>query len=315
MKLAIVFPGQGSQSPGMGLDLYNQFPQAKKIFDQIDEIAKRPLSQLCFNGPAEDLKRTVNTQPAILSVSIAAWACYREAGGPQPSYVAGHSLGEFSALYAASALSLESTLKLVEKRAQLMEACPPGAMSAVLGMKYDQLNDLCKKVSQESSNQTTVVVANFNTEEQIVISGSPDLVSEVGSLAKSAGAKVIPLSVGGAFHSPFMAEASREFNQQLDQYQFSDTIFPVVQNVTAKAQSGGNAIKETLQKQMTSSVLWYQTIQYMLDQNVTDFIEIGPGKALSGMIKRINKSVQTYNIEDSTSLATTLAGLKASSLR
>jgi [acyl-carrier-protein] S-malonyltransferase len=314
MKIACIFPGQGSQSVGMGADLYKQFPAAQDIFTKIDKIAGRELSKLCFAGPVEELKRTINTQPTILATSIAIWEAYVKAGGPQPAFVAGHSLGEFSALYAAGVLSLESVIKLVEKRAQLMEACPPGAMSAILGMKFEKLNELCKSVSDASSDEKKVVmVANFNTEEQLVISGDPESVVNVGTQAKAAAAKVIPLAVGGAFHSPLMSEAAKEFSDELSKYNFADAHFPVVQNVTAIAHGNGTIIQNTLQKQMTSSVLWYDTIKFMLKEGVTHFVEIGPGKALSGMVKRISKEAQTYNIEDNASLNTTIAALTKNS--
>ncbi len=284
------------------MDLYTQFPNAKKIFEQIDQIAGRSLSNLCFNGPAEELKRTINTQSAILAASLAAWECYCQAGGPQPALVAGHSLGEFSALYAAKVLPLDSVIRLVEKRGQLMEACPPGAMSAILGIKFERLKELC--------SATAAVVANFNTEEQLVISGDPQSVTEVGAQAKVEGAKVIPLPVGGAFHSPLMASAAQEFGSALSQYHFADAGFPVVQNVVALPQTNGTIIKNTLEQQMTNSVLWYTTIKFMLDQGVTHFIEIGPGKVLSGMVKRIAKTATIYNVEDSASLNATIAAIR-----
>ncbi len=309
MKIACIFPGQGSQSVGMGLDLYKQNSHAQNIFERIDAVAGRSLSKLCFEGPAEDLKRTVNTQPAILATSIVAWESYLNAGGPKPAFVAGHSLGEFTALYAANVLPLEAVTKLVENRAQLMESCPTGAMSAILGMKHDRLKEICNATTSSADNKI-VIVANFNTEEQLVISGDPESVANVGTQAKSEGAKVIPLAVGGAFHSPLMAGASDKFNEELNKYTFAEAQYPVVQNVTALPHTNGTIIKNTLQKQMTSSVLWYNTIKFMLDEGVTHFVEIGPGKALSGMIKRISKDAKAYNIEDSASLNNTIDGLK-----
>ena len=327
MKIACIFPGQGSQSVGMSADFYQQFAKSHEIFDKIDKIAGRPLSQLCFTGPAEALKRTINTQPAILAASIVAWEAYLQAGGPKPAFVAGHSLGEFSALYAAQVLPLESVVEAVEKRAQLMEACPPGAMSAILNMKYERLKEICAEIiaseqdipavgdtdlaENTASTTKVVVVANFNTEEQLVISGDPQSVMAAGAQAKSEGAKVIPLAVGGAFHSSLMNEAAKQFASELENYAFIDAAFPVVQNVTAQAEKNGTAIKKILQKQMISSVLWYDTIKFMIAQSVTHFVEIGPGKALSGMIKRIDKTVTVYNIEDSASLNNTIAALKA----
>jgi [acyl-carrier-protein] S-malonyltransferase len=311
MKIACIFPGQGSQSVGMGMDLDKQIASAHKVFESIDKITGRSLSKLCFEGPADELKRTFNTQPTILATSIAAWEAYLAADGPKPTFVAGHSLGEFSALYAAAVLPLDAAIKLVEKRAQLMEVCPPGAMSAVLNMKFEKLNEICSAVSAASNDETKVVmVANFNTEEQLVISGDPESVAEAGAQAKASGAKVIPLAVSGAFHSPLMTEAAKEFSDELGKYPFADAQFPVVQNVTAMSHSNGTVIQNTLQKQMTSSVLWYDTIKFMLDQGVTHFVEIGPGKALSGMIKRISKTANIYNIEDSVSLNSTIEALK-----
>jgi [acyl-carrier-protein] S-malonyltransferase len=194
-----------------------------------------------------------------------------------------------------------------------MEECPSGAMSAILGIKFDRLKELCLIATESSNDENKVaVVANFNTEEQLVISGDPESVSTVGAQAKAEGAKVIPLSVGGAFHSPLMEEAAKAFSHTINQYHFADASFPVVQNVVALPQTNGTIIKNTLDKQMTNSVLWYTTIKFMLDQGVTKFIEIGPGKVLSGMVKRITKTVQIYNIEDSASLDSTINALSCS---
>ena len=307
MKIAYIFPGQGFTNSRYGFGLYKQSPAAKSIFAQIDQIADRPLSKLCFEGPTEELKRTANTQPTILATSIAAWEAYKEAGGPQPILVAGHSLGEFSALYAAGVLPLEAVVKLVEKRANLMEACPAGAMAAVLGMKFEKLNEICDAISSASNDDNKIVmVANFNTEEQLVISGDPESIDNASIQAKAAGAKVIPLAVGGAFHSSLMTEAAQEFSDELSKYTFADAQFPIVQNVTAMAHTNGTVIQNTVQKQMTSSVLWYDTIKFMLSQDITHFVEIGPGKALSGMIKRISKTASVYNIEDTDSLMATI---------
>jgi len=309
-KLAILFPGQGAQAVGMGKDLFDQFDYAKKLFNEIDRLANRPLSKLCFEGPAEELKHTLNTQPTVLAASIVAWECYKHAGGPEPAYVAGHSLGEFSALYAAGSLSLPSVVRLVEKRSELMEACPPGSMSAVIGLKYADLNALCDQVTCEAKSGKAVVVANFNTPEQLVISGDPDSIAEVTTAAKSNGAKVIPLPVGGAFHSPLMNAAASQFNKLIEQVEFSAPKYPIVQNYNAAPTTDPSLLKQTLAKQMNNSVRWCETIQYMLSQRVTHFIEIGPGKALSGMVKKIDRAAQTYNIEDSVSLAQTISALQ-----
>jgi [acyl-carrier-protein] S-malonyltransferase len=303
-KLACLFPGQGSQAVGMGRDFFEKSESARALFGQIDEIAGRSLSQLCFEGPADQLKRTVNTQPTILAASLAAWTCLQEKCALVPSYVAGHSLGEFTALYAAGVLSLESVVKLVEKRAQLMEGCPAGAMSAVLGANIEHLQDLCQSITKEhGSTGDLVVVANFNTREQIVVSGSVAAVSAISLKLKEEGVKVIPLPVGGAFHSPLMQTASDTFNQLIDSFEFKDAKFPVIQNFSAQPATAGSAIKESLKKQMRNSVRWCETIEYMTSQGIDQFVEIGPGKALTGMVKRIDKSAQLFNVEDGQGLA------------
>lgn len=308
-KIACLFPGQGSQSVGMGKDLFDKNELARKTFQEIDQIAGRGLSKLCFEGPENELKRTINTQPTILAVSLAAWSCFEQAGGPKPLYVAGHSLGEFSALTAAGALSVEACVGLVDKRARLMEECPRGAMSAVIGMSAENLEQCCKQAEAETPG-TVVIVANFNTREQLVISGSPEAVAVAGGKAKAGGAKVIPLPVGGAFHSPLMSQAAEEFTVELDKWQLSDAKFPVVQNFDALPAISGMELKQKLSKQMPSAVRWCNSIEYMLSKGVDTFIEIGPGKALAGMVKKIDRSASVFNIYDSETLEKTLADLK-----
>lgn len=312
-KIACLFPGQGSQSVGMGKDLYEKQSLARQCFDEVDAIAARSLSKLCFDGPEEELKRTINTQPTILAVSIAAWRCYEAAGGPKPLYVAGHSLGEFSALVAASALPVEAAVRLVDKRSRLMEACPKGAMSAVIGMAATDLEAICQEAAAEQDSQGAphvVIVANFNTREQLVISGSPEAVAVAGAKAKEKGAKVIPLPVGGAFHSPLMADAAREFEQELNNWSLQDARFSVVQNVDARPSTTAAELKNKLSRQMPSSVRWCESIEYMLNNGVDTFIEIGPGKALSGMIKKIDRKATVHNISDTESLQQTVAALR-----
>ncbi|MBX9570022.1 MAG: ACP S-malonyltransferase [Candidatus Obscuribacterales bacterium] len=308
-KIACLFPGQGSQSVGMGKDLFEKHATAKAVFNEIDQLAGRSLSQLCFDGPEEELKRTVNTQPTILAVSLAAWRCYEQAGGPKPDFVAGHSLGEFSALQAAGALPLEACVKLVDKRARLMEECPKGAMSAVIGMSAEALEKCCADASAELPGQV-VIVANFNTREQLVISGSPEAVALAGSKAKTGGAKVIPLPVGGAFHSPLMKTAAEEFTTELSKWTLSDAVFPVVQNFDAQSTKVGSELQAKLSQQMPSAVRWCASIEFMLSQGINTFIEIGPGKALAGMVKKIDRSASAFNIFDSESLEKTISELK-----
>lgn len=309
-KLAYLFPGQGAQSTGMGKDFYEKNAAAKAVFEEIDQLAGRSLSSLCFNGPDEELKRTINTQPAILAVSLAAFRAWVEAGGPRPDFVAGHSLGEFSALAVANALPLDAVVKLVDKRARLMEECPSGAMSAVMNVAPEKLEEVCRAACEELGKDAVCIIANFNTREQLVISGTPPAVQLAGAKAKEAGGKVIPLPVGGAFHSPLMFSAAKEFEQELANWQFNSSTCPVVQNFDAKGATDANALKTKLAGQMPSAVRWYETIEYMTEQGVDTFVEIGPGKALTGMVKRINKGAALFNVFDMASMEQTLAALK-----
>lgn len=312
-KLACVFPGQGSQSVGMGLDLFNNFAEAKATYEQIDAVAGRALSDLCFEGPEAELKRTINTQPTILATSLAAWACYEKLGGPKPDFVAGHSLGEITALVVAQVLSLEDAVKLVDKRSTLMENCPKGAMTAVLGMAPDALESLCLEASTADSNggNEVVVVANFNTKDQLVISGHPDAVARAGALVKERSGKAIPLPVGGAFHSPLMSLAAKEFSQALENSSFADATCGVVQNFDAQVSKQAIELKAKLAKQMESPVRWTATVEFLVSQGVDTIVEIGPGKVLAGLVKKIDRSVKIYNVSDSESLKSTIAALQA----
>jgi [acyl-carrier-protein] S-malonyltransferase len=315
-KIACLFPGQGSQSVGMGLDLSNQFEDARVLFQKVDEVSGRSLSRLCFEGPEEELKRTLNTQPTILSASLAAWKCYQSLGGAKPDFVAGHSLGEFTALVAADVLTVDEAVRLVEKRAQLMEGCPKGAMSAVLGVAVDVLEKCCAEAHADLKTQgakdteAVVIVANFNTRDQLVISGNPQAVAKAGEKAKAAGGKVIPLPVGGAFHSPLMAAAAIEFGSEINKVQFRNATCEVVQNFDAQPSKDAGAIKEKLSRQMESAVRWCPTIEYMLSQGVDTFIEIGPGKVLVGTVKKIDRSAKMFNVSDSANLKATIDELK-----
>ncbi len=316
-KLACLFPGQGSQSVGMGLDLFNGFEEAKQTFHHIDTFAGRGLTQLCFEGPESELKRTINTQPTIMAVSLAAWSCYEKLGGPQPDFVAGHSLGELSSLVASKSLNLEDAVKLVEKRAGLMENCPPGAMAAVLRMAPEKLEEICREVSSQlkasgkSDDQSVVVMANFNTREQLVISGNPDAVAEACARVKSAGGKSISLPVGGAFHSPLMASAAKEFSSVLASCNLSSPSCQIVQNFDARGTQDTNEIRAKLGKQMENPVRWYESVEFMVAQGVDTFVEIGPGSVLAGLVKKIDKNARTFNVSDSTTLQSTVDELRA----
>ncbi len=309
-KIACLFPGQGSQSVGMGKDLYDSLDAARQAFEEIDAMAGRSLSTLCFQGPDWQLKRTVNTQPTILAVSLAAWRCFESAGGPVPDFVAGHSLGEFTALVAAGVLTPQAAVALVGRRAQLMEDCPAGAMSAVIGLAPEVLEKCCADACLADPSEV-VVVANFNTREQLVISGAPPAVAKAGESAKALGGKVIPLPVGGAFHSPLMAAAAAEFERELAKYPLADARLPVVQNFDAGASRSALEIKAKLARQMASSVRWCESIEYMLGQGVDTFVEIGPGKALAGMVKKIDRGVRVLNVFDYQTLVAAIRELAA----
>ncbi len=313
-KLAFVFPGQGSQSVGMGLDLANNYAEAKEAFAKIDQAAGRSLSTLCFEGPDAELKRTINTQPTIMATSLAAYAALAaklDGRMPKPDYVAGHSLGEITALCVASVMSLADAIKLVEKRASLMESCPKGAMAAVLKLSESDLDKLCKDVQEArakegaSGNDTVVLIANYNTKDQLVISGNPDAVTQACALVKERGGKAIPLPVGGAFHSPLMTAAASEFGQVLNTVSFEGAQFEVVQNVDAKGTKQATELKAKLAKQMESPVRWTACVEYLVAGGVDRIIEIGPGKVLTGLVKKIDTNIQVFNVFDSASLQET----------
>jgi [acyl-carrier-protein] S-malonyltransferase len=300
--VVFLFPGQGSQYAGMGRELAEVYPAARLVFEEADRALGFAISELCFSGPEEALKLTENTQPAILTLSLAAYRVL-EQSGVRPDYVAGHSLGEYSALVAAGALKFTDALRLVKNRGRYMqEAVPPGegAMAAILGLRPAQVAEICRKAADGK-----VMPANLNSPDQTVISGAAAAVKTAVEQASAAGAKrAVMLPVSAPFHSELMRPAQERLEKDLRTTQFNDLKVPLVTNADAGVITSGSEAREALIRQVTLPVRWEESIRELIDQGATTFVEVGPGRVLSGLLRQIDRSVHSLNVEDLKSLKT-----------
>jgi [acyl-carrier-protein] S-malonyltransferase len=301
MVTAIVFPGQGSQAPGMGKDLADKFAVARQVFEEADDALGFAISRLCFDGPAEELQLTENTQPAILTVSVAAFRAVQEAGVAAPAFVAGHSLGEYSALVASGALSLSDAVRTVRARGRYMQEAVPvgtGAMAAVIGADLDAIQRICAEARQDQ----VCSIANFNAPNQTVIAGNTEAVDRAVELLSGVARKVVKLKVSAPFHCALMKPAQDRLAVDLEGLNFSEPAMPVITNVDARATTAPDELRDALVRQVSAPVRWVESMQLLVEQGVDTFIEAGPGKVLSGLMRQISRDVKMLNVEDAASL-------------
>jgi [acyl-carrier-protein] S-malonyltransferase len=301
MVTAIVFPGQGSQAPGMGKDLAEKFAVARQVFEEADDALGFAISRLCFDGPAEDLQLTENTQPAILTVSVATYRAMRESGIDAPAFVAGHSLGEYSALVAAGALSLADAVRTVRARGRYMQEAVPvgtGAMAAVIGGDLEKIERICA----EARGDQVCSIANINAPNQIVIAGNTEAVDRAVELLSGVARKVVKLKVSAPFHCALMKPAQDRLAPDLAALNFSGPAMPVVTNVDARATTAPDELRDALVRQVSAPVRWVESMQLLIEHGVDTFVEAGPGKVLSGLMRQISRDVKMLNVEDAASL-------------
>jgi [acyl-carrier-protein] S-malonyltransferase len=306
-ETAFVFPGQGSQHAGMGKDVADRFPEARQVFDEVDAALGFSISRLCFEGPEEDLKLTENTQPAILAVSSAMYAVIKQRGGIRPDIVAGHSLGEYSAIVAADGLPVAEAAKLVRARGRFMQEAVPvgeGAMAALIGPSVEEVQAIC----DEAAEADVVSPANINAPGQIVIAGSKAAVDRALELARARGVrKSVLLPVSAPFHCALMKPAEERLKPLLDEASFRNLEMAVVTNVDASPTGTDHAVRNALLRQVVSPVRWVECVEHMIALGVKRFVEVGPGSVLTGLIRRIDKSVETVNVNNAESLEKLLA--------
>ena len=304
-KTAFIFPGQGSQSVGMGKDLYDNFPAARSIFEEADSALGFSLSEMCFAGNEADLQLTANTQPAILTTSVAAYRAMIAEGFARPDFVAGHSLGEYSALVAAGVLDFTDAVRTVRKRGTYMQEAVPvgvGAMAAILGSDLAAIEKACN----DAADGQVCSPANINSPNQVVIAGDSDAIDRACELLKERGAKrAIKLNVSAPFHCSLMMPAQEKLAEDLGELKYSSFEFPIVHNIDADVNSDETQVAAALTMQVSSPVKWLQSVQKLIAEGVTAFVEVGPGKVLSGLVKQIDKNVRILNVENSETLRNT----------
>jgi [acyl-carrier-protein] S-malonyltransferase len=308
MPFGYIFPGQGSQYPGMGKSLADNFSAARRVFEEADEALGFFISKMCFEGTAEELQLTENTQPAILTVSVAAWGALQREGLARPAFVAGHSLGEYSANVAAGSLSLTDAVRTVRNRGRYMQVAVPvgnGAMAAVMGAKLSDIERICR----EAADGQVCSPANINSPNQVVIAGNVEAIERASQLLQGVAKRVIRLNVSAPFHCELMMPAQQRLAADLDSLTFKNPEVPVISNVAATPLSSANDVKSALIRQVSSPVRWLESMQFLLGQSVNTVVEVGPGKVLCGLMRQISREIKCLNVEDAESLNSSSASL------